>query len=79
MDLEEAVIAQTDVERFLKGLSEKDREILQLRLDGYSLEEIAERTGYKNHSGVLKRIQKVGVKYQQYANVDLGFEEPKSS
>ena len=74
-DMEESVIAQTDVERFLAGLTEKDREILRLRMEGRPLEEIAERLGYKNHSGVWKRIQKIGEMYQSYAGVDLGFDE----
>ena len=74
-DMEGAAITQADAEHFLSDLPEKDRQILQLRLEGYTLEEIAERLGYKNHSGVLKRIRKIGETYQQYANVDLGFDE----
>ena len=74
-DMEGAAITQADAERFLSELPEKDRQILQLRLEGFTLEEIAERLGYKNHSGVLKRIRKIGESYQQYANVDLGFDE----
>lgn len=78
-DMEGAAITQADAERFLAELPEKDRQILQLRLEGYTLEEIAERLGYKNHSGVLKRIRKIGEAYQQYANVDLGFDEPNGA
>ena len=72
--MEGAAVTQADAERFLAELPEKDRQILQLRLEGYTLEEIAERLGYKNHSGVLKRIRKIGEAYQQYANVDLDFD-----
>ena len=78
-DMEGAAITQADAERFLAELPEKDRQILQLRLEGYTLEEIAERLGYKNHSGVLKRIRKIGEAYQQFANVDLGFDEPNGA
>ena len=74
-DMEGAAITQADAERFMADLPEKDRQILRLRLEGYTLEEIAGRLGYKNHSGVLKRIRKIGEAYQQYANVDLGFDE----
>lgn len=74
---EEAAISEADVERFLTGLKKKDRLILELRLQGYSLEEIAARLGYKNHSGVLKRIRKVGKEYERYAGVRLGFESKK--
>ena len=77
--MEGAAITQADAERFLSELPEKDRQILQLRLEGFTLEEIAERLGYKNHSGVLKRIRKIGESYQQYANVDLGFDEPNGA
>lgn len=78
-DMEGTAITQADAERFLAELPEKDRQILQLRLEGYTLEEIAERLGYKNHSGVLKRIRKIGEAYQQYANIDLGFDEPNGA
>ena len=78
-DMEGAAITQADAEHFLSDLPEKDRQILQLRLEGFTLEEIAERLGYKNHSGVLKRIRKIGEAYQQYANVDLGFDEPNGA
>ena len=78
-DMEGAAITQADAERFLAELPEKDRQILQMRLEGYTLEKIAERLGYKNHSGVLKRIRKIGEAYQQYANIDLGFDEPNGA
>lgn len=74
-DMEGAVITQVDAVRFLAQLSEKDKQILQLRLEGRTLEEIAQRLGYRNHSGVLKRIRKIGEVYQRYAGVDLGFDE----
>ena len=32
-------------------------------MNGDTLEEIAEKLGYKNHSGVLKRIRKIGQAY----------------
>lgn len=72
-DLEREIIAQVDTEQFLAGLKEKDRQILQLRMEGFALEEIAARLGYKNHSGVLKRINKIGEAYQRFARTDLGF------
>ena len=74
-DMEGAVITQVDAEQFLDQLSEKDKQILQLRLEGRTLEEIAERLEYRNHSGVLKRIRKIGEAYQRYAGADLGFDE----
>ena len=70
-DMEASVIAQADVERFLTGLNEKDRQILELRLQGWTMEEIAAKLDYKNHSGVLKRLKKIGEAYQKYAGDDL--------
>lgn len=72
---EEQVVSEVMVKQFMDGLSEKDRKILEMRLVGYTQEEIADELGYKNHSGVQKRITKIGVAYQKFANVDLGFDE----
>ena len=46
-------------------------------MSGDTLEEIAEKLGYKNHSGVLKRIRKIGQAYVAYTGVDYGFENVK--
>ena len=46
-------------------------------MSGDTLEEIAEKLGYKNHSGVLKRIRKIGQAYETYTGVDYGFEGGK--
>ena len=35
-------------EQFMETLSEKDKQILQLRLEGYTMEEVAEKLGYAN-------------------------------
>ena len=77
VDVDEEVVAAVDADRFLAGLSEKDRQILLLRLSGHTLEEIADKLGYKNHSGVLKRIRKIGNAYEKYAGIDLGFRQQK--
>ena len=44
-------------------------------MQGYTMEEIAEKLGYKNHSGVLKRIRKIGLAYEAFTGKDLGFED----
>ena len=61
----------------METLSEKDKVILKMRMDGYTLEKIADELGYANHSGVLKRIRKIGQAYEKYADVDFGFSEKK--
>lgn len=65
-NVEEYVIAKDFVERFLATLTEKDRQIVELRQDGFTYEEIADRLGYKNHSGVIKRVEAVKKKLQKY-------------
>ena len=73
-DLQETVVSQATVEQFKESLSEKDMAILEMRMQGYTMEEIAEKLGYKNHSGVLKRIRKIGLAYESFTGEDLGFE-----
>ncbi len=76
-DLEETVISEIIVNDFKATLDKKDLEILEMRMDGYTLESIAEKLGYKNHSGVLKRIRKIGLAYQKFTGEDFGFENRK--
>lgn len=74
IDLEGDIVAKVDVERFMATLSEKDRQILELRVEGYTYQEIADKVGYKTHSAVKKRIDKIGSKFQEHTNTDIGFE-----
>lgn len=62
------------IERFMDKLNDKDKQILQLRLNNYTYEEIAEKLGYKTHSAVIKRIKRIGELFQRYAKTDLGFD-----
>ena len=74
-DVQETVTSWATVDQFKATLSEKDLAILEMRLQGYTLEEIAAKLGYKNHSGVLKRIRKIGQAYEAFTGEDLGFED----
>lgn len=76
-NVEEYVTSQILVDNFKATLGKKDLEILEMRMDGYTLESIAEKLGYKNHSGVLKRIRKIGLAYQKFTGEDFGFENRK--
>lgn len=73
VNVENDVVDQIIIDEFLSTLSDKDRRILELRIDGISYERIAELLGYKNHSGVIKRIQKIGVLFQKYTGKDFGY------
>ena len=77
LDLEQEVLSRVMVDSFLETLPGKDREILRLRMEGETLEEIAKRLGFKSHSAVLKRIRKIGLVYEKFADVDYGFSENK--
>jgi len=64
------VVAEDFCERFKARLSQKDMEILELRIEGFTYEEIADKLGYKNHSGVIKRMQaikKIFLSYEEKA------------
>lgn len=76
-DIEENITSEILVEQFKATLTEKDMAILQMRMDGNTLEEIAKQLGYKNHSGVLKRIRKIGLAYEKFTGEDYGFENRK--
>ena len=65
------------VDQFKATLSDKDMEILKMRMEGKTLEEIAKKLGYQNHSGVLKRIRKIGLAYEKFTGIDYGFENRK--
>ncbi len=77
LDVELEVTSKVQVEDFLKTLSEKDKQILTLRMAGIGLEKIAEQLDFKTHSAVLKRLRKIGLAYEQYSGLDLGFSQPK--
>ena len=46
---EEQVLSEVMVKQFTDSLSEKDKKILEMRLEGHKQEEISEALGYKNH------------------------------
>ena len=59
--------AEDFCQRFKATLSKKDMAILELRVEGYTYEEIADRLGYKTHSGVIKRMEAVKKRFIQEA------------
>ena len=71
---EEESGVRVDVNKFLSTIEDKDKHILQMRAEGYTNQEIADRLGYKTHSAIVKRIQKLGKKYQDFSGLNFGFE-----
>ena len=70
---EDEVVENIDVQTFLSTLDEKDKQILQMREDGFTYKEIAEKVGFKTHSAVGKRINKIGIMYQDFSGLNFGF------
>ena len=65
-DLTRIIASEDYCQRFKKRLSERDLEILELREDGFTFEEIAEKLNYKTHSGVVKRMQAIRKEFLKY-------------
>lgn len=76
-DMERTVLEPMAVNDFLASLSETDRQILTMRMEGITLEKISETLGYKTHSAVHKRIRKIGLAYEKFSGEDFGFSEKK--
>ena len=73
--VEESAINRVVGEQFLGMIDETDARILYLRHLGYTFSEVAEKLGFKTHSAVQKRIQKLGRQYERFTETDLGFEK----
>ena len=73
--IEEIALDRVVADQFLDTLSETDRKILEMRNLGYNLTEISEKLGFKTHSAVQKRIQKLGRGFEIFADTDLGLEK----
>lgn len=65
-DFTEQVESEDFCQRFKETLSQKDLAILELRVEGYTLEEIADRLGYKTHSAVIKRMEAIKKRFIRY-------------
>ena len=70
-DFENSVISEMQISSFAESnITEKDREILKLRLEGYTEQEIAAKVGYKTASAVHKRIAKIADAYEDYVTAE---------
>ena len=76
-DVNRAVLEPMAVNEFLASLGETDRQILTMRMEGITLEKIAEKLGYKTHSAIHKRIRKIGLTYEKFSGKDFGFSQKK--
>ena len=65
-DFENKVLSEGKVEAFRSRLTEKDCEILRLRMEGRTEQEIADAVGFKTASAVHKRIAKLAEAYDDF-------------
>ena len=72
---EDAVCSKLDIEKFYQSLKPLDREILELRIQGYTYQEIAEKIKYKTHSAVLKRINRIAEQYLDFTDEQEGLRD----
>ena len=69
-DVAEIAAANDFAERFKARLSMRDGEILELRMQGFKYKEIGEKLGYKNPSGVIKRMQAITQDFIKYEETE---------
>ena len=70
-DFENSIISEMQIAAFAEqSITEKDREILMLRMEGYTEQEIADKVGYKTASAVHKRITKIAEAYEDYVTAE---------
>lgn len=67
---EELAVSSALVADFYEELDEIDLAILKLKIEGKTLEEIADVLGFKTHSAIQKRMKRI---QQQYLDFDLDF------
>ena len=72
-EFEQKVISEMQIAAFAEqSITEKDREILKLRMDSLTEQEIADKVGYKTASAVHKRIAKIAGAYEDYVTAEYG-------
>lgn len=59
VNVEDEVITQLTGQTFWDNISEDDRMLLRMRISSKTQQEIADELGYKTHSAVTKRLQKL--------------------
>jgi len=70
-EFEQMVISEMQIAAFAEqNITDKDREILKLRMEGYTEQEIADKGGYKTASAVHKRIAKIADAYEDYVTAE---------
>lgn len=61
----DVAMRKVSIDQFKDNLSERDRQILEYRMQGRTLEEIAQLVGYQNAGAVSKRLDRIISEYKQ--------------
>ncbi len=70
-EFEERILSEMRIAEFVdRSITKKDREIFQLRMEGRTEQEIADKLGYKTASAVHKRIAKIAGAYEDFVNAE---------
>ena len=64
-DVERTVLDNVAFREFWNRLSEEDRKMVRMKRSGMTHEGIAEKLGYKTHSAVTKRFQKLKILFEK--------------
>jgi hypothetical protein len=67
-DFENDLCEKIVIEQFKSKLTQKDIDILTMRMEGVPYEEVADKMGYKNHSGVIKRVKRIAEAYLDFCD-----------
>ena len=63
---EKNVMSQDAVASFYASLSEQDQTILQMRMEGFTQQQIADKLGFKTTGAISKRITKLAASYEEF-------------
>lgn len=65
-EFETKVLSQSAVDSFTASLTEDDRTILRMRVEGYTQQQIADKLGFKTTGAISKRIAKLAERYEAF-------------
>lgn len=71
-EFETKILDEMKLEEFKRRLTNKDRQILSLRAEGFTQKEIAEQVGYQTPGAVSKRLEKIAEQYEAFVAGEYG-------
>ncbi|MDD2502861.1 MAG: hypothetical protein PHG58_03250, partial [Clostridia bacterium] len=74
---DEEAIDNVSIAEFMSQIFAQDKQILMMRLEGKSYENIAKELGYHDHTAVIKRMRRLGEAFEKQAGIDCGFADKK--